>query len=572
MNNIYKCIKQRVINTLDNYLTQNKIENKDTIYKIRVEATKSHGEIATNAAFVLSKTLCKPPVSIAERLVELFSNIEEVQYCTIAGGGFINFTLKKQVWQEIIPVINEHGTSFGDANLGNGEKVNLEFVSANPTGPLHIGHARGAIIGDALANLLRKVGFDTTKEYYINDLGKQIEHLTHSVYLRYKEALGYEIEINAPGLYPGTYLQPLGKELVELYHDKLLKMPENAWFPLVKKYALTGILDLIKQNLALLKVDFDVFVSESMLHERDYLQKSLQVLHEKSLIYIGTLPPPKGTKDTSWQSEKHYLFKAQLFGDEDDRVVQRNDLTYTYFTSDIAYHFYKLQRGFTQMIMLLGVDHHGYVKRLQAIARALSNDTIPLKIDLYNVVNFYRNGKQVKMSKRAGNFLSISQVIEEVGVDLTRFVILMRRNDMILDFDLVKVKEQSKNNPMFYIQYAYSRAHSIISQITEKTHTIDLSLLSSEGEVALIKALAQWPEVVETAALTRSLHHIGNYLYEVAELFHTLWSYGNKNPYLRFIIQDNGVLTTTRLSLVTAVANVIASGLKIFNITPMKRM
>nr|CAH7717786.1 unnamed protein product [Callosobruchus chinensis] len=501
---------------------------------------------------VLAKHEKKNPVEIAGILAEEFKSFDEVAKVEIAGPGFINMHLKMEVWHGILKQINELKTEFGTLNIGNNQAINVEFVSANPTGPLHIGHARGAVFGDVLANLLKKVGYKVTKEYYINDAGAQIDTLIRSVYLRYKEALGEKISIEK-GLYPGEYLKPIGKGLAKKYGKELREEEDNQ---IIREYTLSSILEIIKEDMNLLGVSHDVFTSEYELQKNGKIEESIKILSDKGLVYEG----------------KEMLFCSTKFGDDVDRALKKEDGSWTYFASDIAYHFDKISRGFNNMIVELGSDHGGYIKRLRAVVSALSDDQAKIEVKLHNIVNFFENGKPVKMSKRSGNFLTARDVVEEVGRDITRFIMLTRKNDMVLDFDFAKVKEQSKDNPIFYVQYAHARAHSLMRNAPKELPTADPSLLKKDGELFLIKTLAKWPDVVEISARLCEPHRITFYLLEVAEAFHVLWGYGKSDLNMRFILEDNLNLTAARMFLVQALAHVIASGLSIFNIEPLKEM
>ena len=532
-----------------------------------------HGDLYTNAALILSKYVKKDPLDVAEILLRELSNIKEISNISVVKPGFINFNLSLYVWYEVISSINMLKEDFVNINIGNGRKVNIEFVSANPTGPMHIGHARGAIFGDVLANLLTKVGYQVVREYYINDAGTQIDVLVESVYLRYKEAAGQDIVIGS-GLYPGLYLKEIGQLLYEKYDTDLLEMNSAQKMKIIRDISIKHLLDLIKQDLALLGIKHDVFTSEAELLKNNVVEKCVKLLEDKKLIYYGVLDQPKGTENNNWQPRKQMLFRSTDFGDDVDRALQKVDGSWTYFASDIAYHFDKISRGFQHMILELGSDHIGYVKRLKAAVKALSDNTATIDIKLHNIVNFLNNGVQVKMSKRSGEFLTIKDVIEEVGIDVVRFIMLTRKSDAVLDFDFVKVVEQSKNNPIFYVQYAHARVYSLMRNAPNilKIEDTDFSVLSSKEEILLIKLLAKWSNVIELSAKTAEPHRITFYLIEVAETFHMLWGYGNKDVNRRFIVDGDINLTSARIYLARAVAYVISSGLKIFSIVPLEEM
>lgn len=531
---------------------------------------ENHGDVYTNAALVLGKIEKKNPMEVAKVLVDALKSSDVIANIEIAPPGFINMHLKQDVWLNVLREINTFKADFGNSNIGNNKKINIEFVSANPTGPLHIGHARGAVFGDVLARLLKKAGYDVTKEYYINDAGVQVNQLVQSVYLRYKEALKESVNFDDIQ-YPGEYLKPIGEGLAAKYGKELLIEQD---FNKIKTYALDYMIKLIIDDLNLLEVEHDVFTSEYELQRSDIIEKSIKILSDKDLIYYGYLDKPKGKEDPNWKPRKQMLFSSTKFGDDVDRPLQKEDGSLTYFATDIAYHFHKLSRGFNQMIVILGTDHAGYIKRLKAIVAALSDKKAQIEVKLYNLVKFLDDEKPVKMSKRKGNFLTVKDVVEEVGKDITRFIMLTRKNDVPLDFDFVKVKEQSKDNPIFYVQYAHARVHSLMRRAPKllPEDEIDLSLLSSHEELLLIKTLAKWPQVVKSAAKTYEPHKISFYLTEVAEKFHVLWGYGSKNLNMRFIIDENIALTSARIFLAQAVANVIASGLSVFNIEPLEEM
>ncbi len=566
--NIFKQVSSLISSKLNELKQRGVINTSAANFIVEPPSNRAHGDIYTNVAIVLAKHGKKNSVEVAGMLAREFKAFDEVAKVEIAGPGFINMHLKIEVWHGILKQINELKTEFGTLDIGNNQAINVEFVSANPTGPLHIGHARGAVFGDVLANLLKKVGYKVTKEYYINDAGAQIDTLIKSVYLRYKEALGEKISIEK-GLYPGEYLKPIGNGLAKKYGKELLEKQDNQ---VISEYTLSSILELIKEDMNLLGVSHDVFTSEYELQKSGKIEESIKILSDKGLVYEGYLEKPKGKESENWTSRKEMLFRSTKFGDDVDRALKKEDGSWTYFASDIAYHFDKISRGFNNMIVELGSDHGGYVKRLKAVVSALSDDQAKIEVKLHNIVNFFENGKPVKMSKRSGNFLTARDVVEEVGRDITRFIMLTRKNDMVLDFDFAKVKEQSKDNPIFYVQYAHDRAHSLMRNAPKELPSADPSLLKTGGELFLIKTLAKWPDVVETAARLYEPHRITFYLLEVAEAFHVLWGYGKSDLNMRFILEDNLDLTAARMFLVQALAHVIASGLSIFNIEPLEEM
>lgn len=541
----------------------------------------SHGDIATNAGLVLAKAAGMKPRDIAEMLAPGLEAHAEVESVEIAGPGFINMRLAPGFWQAQVKAILEAGTGFGDSTQGGGEKINIEYVSANPTGPMHVGHVRGAVFGDALANLLRKAGFDVCKEYYINDAGSQIDTLARSAHLRYQEAHGRNIGEIPEGLYPGDYLVPVGQALKEKYGDKFLDAPEEDWLALFKVEASDAMMVMIREDLRQLGVEHDVFFSERSLHESGRIPEAVEVLRGRGHIYEGVLEPPKGKTPEEWEPREQTLFRATDFGDDVDRPLQKSTGEYTYFAADIAYHHDKYVRGYKQMIDVLGADHGGYVKRMQAAVKALSEDG-SLDVRLCQLVKLYRDGEPFKMSKRAGNFVTLREVVEEVGAGVTRFIMLTRKNDAPLDFDFKKVMEQSKDNPVFYVQYAHARVCSVLAKAREAFPSLntadeslagaDLSLLSTEGEIAMIKQCMAWPRMVEAAAEAHEPHRIAFFLYDLASEFHTFWNKGNDDASLRFIIEGDEAVTKARMALVRAVAIVIASGLTVLGVTPLEEM
>jgi len=555
----------------------------EEFHHLSVEPPKdpTHGEMSTNAAMVLATKVGKKPQELAKILQERLQAVSWIQTIHIAGPGFINMTLDPQLWCEVLLEIQAHGIHFGNSDLGKKQKVNVEYVSANPTGPMHIGHARGAVYGDALASLLVKAGFDVTREYYINDAGAQVDTLARSVYLRYREALGECITI-PEGLYPGDYLKPVGRALAEERKRNLLQQPESVWMPIVRPFAIAHMLQLIKQDLRDLGVKHDVFVSEKTLQDAGKIEEVMEILKRKELIYKGILEAPKGKKPEEWEPREQTLFKATQFGDDSDRPLQKSDGTYTYFASDIAYHQDKLSRGFNHMVLVLGADHGGYVKRLKAVVSALSNRQATVDVKISQLVNFLDQGVPIKMSKRKGSFTTVRDVIEEVGADVIRFIMLTRKNDVVLDFDLKVVKEQSKDNPVFYVQYAHARCHSVLRlaaieapksiEMIPRLAATDLLALSDPSTLQLIKSLATWPRTVESAALVHEPHRIAFYLQEVASQFHALWNKGKDDAMLRFIVPGNIEQTSVRLLLVQAVAQVIASGLGVLGVKPVECM
>lgn len=548
-----------------------------------------HGDIALNAAMVLAKQAAMPPRDLAALLVDCLRDVEHIETVDIAGPGFINITLSSGIWPLVLEEILEKGPDYGASDMGQAEKINVEYVSANPTGPMHVGHCRGAVFGDALANLLEKTGYHVTREYYINDAGAQIDILAQSAYLRYREALGEAIGDIPAGLYPGDYLVPVGVALAEKHGDALLGQEEADWLDIVRPFAIEAMMIQIKADLAALGIKHDVFFSErSMVSEsRDLIADSIARLTSKQLVYLGKLPPPKGQPPEDWEDREQTLFKASAFGDDIDRPLLKADGSYTYFAADIAYHNDKINRGFNHMIDVWGADHGGYVKRMQSAVAALSDKHAELEVKLCQLVRLFRAGEPVKMSKRAGEFVTLRDLVSEVGADSVRFMMLYRKNDAPLDFDFAKVSEQSRDNPVFYVQYAHARIHSVlrnagqlkgamepkrgrkVSEIT--SGQVDFGLLDHPAERAIVKQLAAFPRVLVSAAGTHEPHRIAFYLYEVASSFHSLWNMGKVAPQLRFISENENV-TGARLAFLKAIGHTLASGLAILGVKAVEEM
>ena len=541
-----------------------------------------HGDIATNAAMVLAKPAKRPPRDIAAGLAERLGKHESVAEASIAGPGFINLRLSDNFWRGQVGEILAAGTDYGDSKIGAGCKVNVEYVSTNPTGPLHVGHARGSIVGDAIAAILIKAGYDVTREYYVNDAGAQIETLARSTHLRYREALGEDIGEIPEGLYPGDYLKPVAANLAKQDGDKWLKVPEDEWLPIVSGFAVDAMMDLIRQDLALLRIEHEVFTSEREVVAAGGVQEVLSVLEGRNLVYTGVLEPPKGKKLDDWEPRPQLLFKATEYGDDVDRPLRKSDDSWTYFATDMAYHLDKYRRGFPTLIDVWGADHGGYVKRLGAAVRALTEDEAELDVKICQMVKLMEGGEPAKMSKRAGTFVTLRDLIEEVGPDVVRFIMLTRRNDAPLEFDLKKVTEQSRDNPVFYVQYAHARCCSVIRHATElfsperltdeALAEIDLAGLTDSEELALIKKMAAWPRTVEAAALAHEPHRVAYYLHELAATFHTLWTKGKDNVELRFLQPEDSDLSLARLALVRGMATVVASGLRVMGVEPVEEL
>ncbi len=544
----------------------------------------SHGDLATNAAMVLSRDLGMKPRDLAEALVGRLSEGEDVVSAEVAGPGFVNLTLSDDYWRRQLAAMLAAGGDFGRSGIGGGEPVNVEYVSANPTGPMHVGHCRGAVFGDALAGLLEFSGYKVTREYYINDAGAQVDVLARSAFLRYREALGEEIGEIPEGLYPGDYLKPVGEALAASHGRALLDRPEGEWLPIVRDAAIDAMMAMIRGDLDVLDIHHDVFFSERSLMGSNggEVAATIEDMRSRGLIYEGRLPPPKGQLPEDWEDREQTLFRATEFGDDVDRPLMKSDGSYTYFASDIAYHRDKFRRGFRQMIDVWGADHGGYVKRMQAAVKAVTDGQGELDVKLCQLVKLYRGGEPVKMSKRAGEFVTLRDVVDEVGRGVVRFMMLYRKNDAPLDFDFEKVTEQSKDNPVFYVQYAHARAHSVFRNAAgafpdvgfpmNGAEKLDLSAISDEAELALVKTLAQFPRLVEQAALAHEPHRVAFYLYELASSFHGLWNRGKDMPQLRFINPADRVSTLARLALVQTVASTLASGLRILGVEPVEEM
>jgi arginyl-tRNA synthetase len=542
----------------------------------------THGDMATNAAMVLAKDAKTKPRDLADRIAEKLRADDLIAAVEVAGPGFINLTLKPQVWTDELRTVLREGVSYGRSAVGGGAKVNVEYVSANPTGPMHVGHCRGAVFGDALGSLLRFAGYDVTREYYINDAGAQVDVLARSAFLRYREALGESIGEIPEGLYPGDYLVPVGQALAAEYGDKLKAMTESGWLPIVRARAIAMMMDMIKGDLAALNIKHDVFFSERSLIEtgNNKVTETIDFLRAKGDIYEGRLPPPKGKPVEDYEDRIQTLFRATAYGDDVDRPLIKSDGSYTYFASDIAYHKNKVDRGFLDMIDVFGADHGGYIKRMQAAVKGVSGGKAALDVKVVQLVRLLRNGEQVRMSKRSGDFVTLREVVDEVGSDAVRFMMLFRKNDAVLDFDLAKVLEQSKDNPVFYVQYGHARCHSIFKNAREMLPDLPeddaaraawlgdapVERLADPAELDLLKRLALYPRMAEAAAIAHEPHRIAFYLYDLASEFHALWTKGRDLPYLRFIMTNDAEITRARLAMVQGVVSVLASGLAVLGV------
>ncbi|WP_420859275.1 arginine--tRNA ligase [Marivivens marinus] len=578
--NLFADIRALVVSSLEAMMADGQLPTGLDLANVAVEPPRdaAHGDMATNAAMVLAKPAGMKPRDIAEALAARLVADARVDTAEVAGPGFLNLRLSADLWQGVVSAaLTDPG--FGRSTLGQGVRVNVEYVSANPTGPMHVGHTRGAVFGDALASLLDFAGYDVTREYYINDGGAQVDVLARSAFERYREANGLEPQI-AEGLYPGDYLIEVGEALKAKYGDSLLDQPEEVWLEDVREFATEAMMEMIRGDLALLGVKMDVFSSEKALYGTGKIEGAIDRLAAQGLIYEGVLEPPKGKTPEDWEPREQTLFKSTAHGDDVDRPVKKSDGGWTYFAPDIAYHYDKVERGFDQLIDVFGADHGGYVKRMKAAVAALSNNRVPLDIKLIQLVKLYKNGEPFKMSKRAGTFVTLRDVVEQAGADVTRFHMLTRKNDAPLDFDFDKVLEQSKDNPVFYVQYASARIHSVLRKATEAGIAVDdatlqaadLGMLTHDAEIALMKKLAEWPRLVEIAAKGHEPHKVAFYLYELASEFHGLWNKGNEDTTLRFLQEGDPATTQAKIALISAVSVVISAGLGILGVTPATEM
>jgi len=578
--NLFTEIRALVLDCLDAMVAEGTLPQGLSWDAVAVEPPRDagHGDMATNAAMVLAKPAGMPPRAIADALALLLAADPRVTRAEVAGPGFLNLRLAPAVWQGVVRAALTD-TGFGRSTLGQGRRVNVEYVSANPTGPLHVGHTRGAVFGDALASLLAYAGWDVTREYYINDGGAQVDVLARSAYERYREACGHAPEI-AEGLYPGDYLVPVGEALKAKYGESLLDKGEQYWLSEVREFATAMMLDMIRDDLAQLTITMDVFFSEKSLYGTGRIEAAIADLDAKGLIYRGTLEPPKGKTPEDWEPREQTLFRSTAHGDDVDRPIQKSDGSWTYFAPDIAYHYDKVSRGFDALIDVFGADHGGYVKRMKAAVAALSDGRVPVDIKLTQLVKLWKNGAPFKMSKRAGNFVTLRDVVDQVGPDVTRFHMLTRKNDAPLDFDFDKVLEQSKDNPVFYVQYAHARVQSVLRKAVEAGVAVDhaslaaadLAGLAHEAELKLARQIAEWPRLVEIAARGNEPHRIAFYLYDLASDVHSLWNRGNDDPSLRFLQAGDSGITQAKIALISAAAVVISAGLGILGVTPADEM
>ncbi|SFM13053.1 arginine--tRNA ligase [Shimia aestuarii] len=579
--NLFTEMRALVIGALERMQAEGTLPAELDFANVAVEPPRdaAHGDMATNAAMVLAKPAKTKPRDIAQNLASILAGDARITSAEVAGPGFINLRLAPELWQGLVKAALEEGSDFGRSTMGQGKRVNVEYVSANPTGPLHVGHTRGAVFGDALASLLDFVGFDVTREYYINDGGAQVDVLARSVYLRYLEAHGQEVAFE-DGTYPGDYLIPVGDALKAKVGDAYVGKGEDVWLEEIREFATEAMMDLIRADLKALGVEMDNFYSEKSLYGTGRIEAALKALEDKGLIYEGVLEPPKGKKPEDWEPREQTLFKSTEHGDDVDRPVKKSDGAWTYFAPDIAYHYDKVSRGFDALIDVFGADHGGYVKRMKAAVSALSDGKVPLDIKLTQLVKLWKNGEPFKMSKRAGNFVTLRDVVDQVGPDVTRFVMLTRKNDAPLDFDFDKVLEQSKDNPVFYVQYAHARVCSVLRKAQEAGIAADdatlvgadLSKLDHEAEISVARKLAEWPRLVEIAGRTNEPHRVAFYLYELASELHALWNRGNDDPALRFVQEGDAATSQAKIALARAVAVVISAGLGILGVTPAQEM
>ncbi|MAY32452.1 MAG: arginine--tRNA ligase [Rhodovulum sp.] len=579
--NLFSELRALVVDCLDGLVAEGRLPADLGYDNVAVEPPRdaAHGDMATNAAMVLAKAAKMKPRDIADALADKLAADARIISAEVAGPGFLNLRLAPGLWQDIVRAALGTGTDFGRSDMGANTKVNVEFVSANPTGPMHVGHTRGAVFGDALSSLLDFAGYDVTREYYINDGGAQVDVLARSVYLRYLEAHGETVEF-PEGTYPGDYLVEVGEALKAKVGDAFIGKGEQFWLEEVREFATDAMMDLIRGDLAALGVKMDVFFSEKSLYGTGRIEAAIEDLRDKGLIYRGTLEPPKGKTPEDWEPREQTLFKSTDYGDDVDRPIMKSDGGWTYFAPDIAYHYDKVTRGFDQLIDVFGADHGGYVKRMKAAVAALSENKVPLDVKLIQLVRLFKNGEPFKMSKRAGTFITLRDVVDQVGADVTRFVMLTRKNDAPLDFDFDKALEQSKDNPVFYVQYAHARVCSVLRKAAEAGITADdatlsaadLSGLTHEAELTVAKKIAEWPRLVEIAARTNEPHRVAFYLYELAGDFHGLWNRGNDDLSLRFIQEGDAATSQAKIALARAVAVVISAGLGILGVTPAEEM
>ncbi len=582
--NVFQIYKDKIRAILNDMMSAGELPQGLDLSRLTAEPPKdpAHGDISTNAAMVLAKAAGKNPRELGQEISEKIKALSTVQESAVAGPGFINFRLKPAEWQEVLRIILGRGIAFGDSKMGGGEKVNIEYVSVNPTGPMHAGHVRGAVIGDTLANLLQKAGYDVTREYYFNDAGTQVDVLARSTYLRYREALGEAIGEVPEGLYPGEYLKDVGQGLAARDGNKWLGKEEFEWLVPVRTFAVAYMIDVIRKDLQLIGIQHEVFTNEREIVENGTLEDVFKKLQDMDLIYQGTLPPPKGKEMEDWEPAELTLFRSSKFGDSSDRPLKKRDGTWAYIMPDIAYHYDKMRRGYKWMIDVLGKDHGNYLDKMRPAVAALGGGAAKVDVIFCAMVKMLRNGEPVKLSKRSGNLITLREVVEEVGAGAVRFLMMWRTPDSDLEFDFAKVVEQTKDNPVFYVQYAHARCYSVMRNAKEMWPGIDvspealakanMSRLASEDELSIVRIMANWPRFVEAAAEAHEPHRITFYLYDLASAFHGYWNKGKDDTTLRFLHEDDKELSLARLALVKSVATVIASGLAVMGVTPVEEM
>ena len=579
MSQIYSHIKEIISNSASISLNLDRKTLDEIDFSVEKPNDEKNGEISSNISLIIQKLVRENPIDIANKIVLELKKCSEFIKVDVAKPGFINLWLDSSMWQNYLKNSLELDDLI-DCNIGNGRTVNVEYVSANPTGPLHIGHCRGAVFGDVLSNLLQKTGHQVTKEYYINDAGSQIKNLTNSVFIRYQELIGKKFSEYPDDFYPGDYLVPVAQHFASTYNSKLLEMNDEERFLLIKPFTINFMMNLIKEDLAAISIHQDIFISEQDLVSNGKIDEAIKALKKSNLIYEGVLEPPKGKKPDDWEPRPQMLFKSTKYGDEVDRPLQKSNKEWTYFANDIAYHFDKYQRGSNHLVDILGADHGGYVKRMTAAVAALSDNKASFTAKLCQMVKLTRNGKQIKMSKRSGEFITLREVIDEVGSDSIRFMMLYRKNEAPLEFDFTKVTEQSKDNPVFYVQYAHARISSVISKLNENNFShmpsnfenIDFTLIDNKHELDLVKKIADWNKTIESATNLHEPHRIAYYLYELSSVFHSLWSQGKIDPNLKFIIPNNETLTFARIGLLTLTQRTIKSGLDLLGVSSPHEM
>ncbi|MDP6786742.1 MAG: arginine--tRNA ligase [Rhodospirillales bacterium] len=581
--NLFEHFRAAVVAAIDDLAAEGDLPPGLDCKRVAVDPPRDegHGDVTTNAAMVLAKPAGMKPRDVAALLCDRLGGVEHVTSAEIAGPGFVNMRIDDGFWHARLAEILRTGPAYGDSQMGGGATVNVEYVSANPTGPLHVGHGRGAVVGDALASLLEKAGYAVTREYYVNDAGAQVDKLAHAAHWRYRQALGDTLD-EAAVEYRGDYLIAVGEALAEAHQRRLADAETDDWLPAIRDHAVAAMMDLVRGDLALLGVQIDVFTSERALVEAGAVDRTLEVLGKRGLVYEGVLEAPKGKAPEDWEPREQTLFRATRFGDDVDRPLRKSDGSWTYFATDAAYHLDKFERGFATMIDVWGADHGGYVKRMRAVVEALTEGRGALDVKLCQMVNLSEDGKAVKMSKRAGTFVTLAEVIDKVGKDVVRFIMLTRKNDATLEFDLARVTEQSRDNPVFYVQYAHARACSVLRHAAQNFGAAELhpealaeaslARLTDAAELALIKAMAGWPRLVESAAAAHEPHRVAFYLGDLAACFHALWNKGREDAKLRFLADDDRGLSLARLALVRGLALVIASGLDVIGVAPVEEM